>query len=37
MNIETSLDRATNVDIADYQIFQRNGPNLNNDIPEYIF
>ena len=36
-NIEDSLDRATNADIADYQIFQRNGPNLNTNIPEYIF
>jgi len=36
-NIETSLERATTADIADYQIFQRNGPNLRNDIPEYIF
>jgi hypothetical protein len=36
-NIETSLDRATNANITDYQIFQRNGPNVSNNIPKYIF
>jgi hypothetical protein len=36
-NIEESLDKATEANISDYQIVQRNGPKLSNNIPEYIF
>jgi len=36
-NIEDSLDKATDSDIKDYQIFQRNAPNISDNIPKYIF